>query len=1152
MTMSYCKKGVGGANYYIECSTPAADDYYTRGFEPPGVWYVSPGVGGLADRKAGFGFADGESFHDVEDSTELFAQLAKGSDIDGNPLVKNFGDPRRVALHDFTFSAPKSISVIWSQADAGLKADIERAQADASRKAIDHLSKFAYDRREPEEKCGLIGASFGHGSSRELDPQLHTHFVILNLVERADWTTGALQERDMMNHQGSAASLYHLELAWEMKKLGFSVTRSESLFEIDGVPEQAIDGFSTRRKQIMQAVEAELVARGISPELANDFKGLLAVAALKTRANKVEMSREELDILWAEKGKEFGFTQNEVEEIRSLGEVDTLTDSELLHEARIAVRDLCNQRAYFTEADLTTAVAVRLIGHASAEDALHAIELVKTNELIENAKIVSGRVVNVYSTLEVYATERAMLELSMRKSGHAIAQEKLNLPEGLSGEQRQAAIRTLTDTAGVSVIEGTAGAGKTRVAASIAQEYERAGYKVVGLATGWKQALNLKADADLADGKALTGWINEQARLSSAEGGDAAQKQVLFLDEAGMTGVDQMHAVLEIAAKTNAKVILIGDSLQHKAIGIGDPLRTIVGKIQSSRLSEIRRQADEGDRSAVHLMFSGKAEDTRKALDHYHEKGQVNIVDGGDIAVNSEIVGAWLKNREQFPEQTQMVLASDGKSVLALNQMVHEKLKQAGHIGDGVLVETMSSKRFGTSGVEFSAGDRIRFRVNGRGDDSHVKNQTEGTIQEIDSRSMKILVEDGTIVTVKHDDERWHHKEHKALGIELAYASTAYSSQGPKWDRVIHKDAAWIRNETAGVAISRHVNDYQLFIDREARHAQASKQLADFDRVTLDAYDDNMLFEDVAEHYARRTAAVSTTDLAGWTKNGVSIDDETALAEARLDRQIRLQKESKRFVMGSTDPSEGSLSLVDRDDFKLKITASREADIKMGRDALMRSGIPASAILSAETSGSLRYRDDGKPEFIGLRPRDNQAVYSTALAERAHADPQEAKFHGVRERFPILLQPVDPNGRRELTIVASGIEGLRAQGARPGSAVLVVPSAQSLKSGHVKDLIASAEVVHVDFKNESQQELKSTIQEIRTAARETATNERLRSIQSAQGVTPGLSCLTPEQIQSAERNVARQEAAAAEAAAREQAAEQARQRAEEAKKARTL
>ena len=106
----------------------------------------------------------------------------------GAKLTQNAGSERRSAGLDMTFSADKSISALWAVADPDLRSEIERVHNDAARVALEEtvLRHCAYTRirnRDGEIEvlpADIAAGMFQHGTSRDNDPQLHTHCVIFN------------------------------------------------------------------------------------------------------------------------------------------------------------------------------------------------------------------------------------------------------------------------------------------------------------------------------------------------------------------------------------------------------------------------------------------------------------------------------------------------------------------------------------------------------------------------------------------------------------------------------------------------------------------------------------------------------------------------------------------------------------------------------------------------------------------------------------------------------------------------------------------------------------------------------------------------------------------------------------------------------------
>lgn len=109
------------------------------------------------------------------------------------------GNRRAVAGYDFTFSVPKSVSVLWGVADAGTQALIVDAHHAAVSQVVAFLEREVAATRSGAgtgdgavAQVGVVGiaaTAYGHWDSRAGDPQLHTHVVISNKV-KADFDGG--------------------------------------------------------------------------------------------------------------------------------------------------------------------------------------------------------------------------------------------------------------------------------------------------------------------------------------------------------------------------------------------------------------------------------------------------------------------------------------------------------------------------------------------------------------------------------------------------------------------------------------------------------------------------------------------------------------------------------------------------------------------------------------------------------------------------------------------------------------------------------------------------------------------------------------------------------------------------------------------------
>ena len=285
--------GAGQDEYYADL---ASEDYYFDGGEPPGEW-----------------FGEGAEFLGLRGqvNNDQFRELFSGF-LNGERLVQNAGRESRVPGWDLTFSAPKSVSVAWSQAGREIGQEIRAAHHEAVQKALAFLEAEAGFSRTGHNgthltKARLAFATFEHGTSRAQDPQLHTHCILMNVGARSDGTTGTLYMSPVYKHKMAAGALYRAELAYQLtRRLGFDLEQDPDAkfsFRLKGVNRDLEEEFSTRRRE----VEEHLEQRGLSGAVAS------AKMAVFSRTNKAHAPRDELAREWAEVGRKHGFSRQDLE-----------------------------------------------------------------------------------------------------------------------------------------------------------------------------------------------------------------------------------------------------------------------------------------------------------------------------------------------------------------------------------------------------------------------------------------------------------------------------------------------------------------------------------------------------------------------------------------------------------------------------------------------------------------------------------------------------------------------------------------------------------------------------------------------------------------------------------------------------------------------
>ena len=272
------------AAYYLESqrSFRHPNEYYTAGEEPDGVWFNPNGLLGLADG----GRIDSADFH------RLYNGFAPDS---GARLTRNAGSEHRSAGLDMTFSADKSVSALWAVAGPELRSMIERAHNDAARVALEEtvLRYCAWTRIRNAAgeievlPADIAAALFQHGTSRDNDPQLHTHCVIFNAARtHRDGKWRAMHQHPVYGWMKAAGAVYRNALAWNLRhRLGIAMEhygREGEFTRIAGLPEELTGHWSKRRKAII----------GAAREMGFTVQGNAARAAA---ANKITRSGKSPD-----------------------------------------------------------------------------------------------------------------------------------------------------------------------------------------------------------------------------------------------------------------------------------------------------------------------------------------------------------------------------------------------------------------------------------------------------------------------------------------------------------------------------------------------------------------------------------------------------------------------------------------------------------------------------------------------------------------------------------------------------------------------------------------------------------------------------------------------------------------------------------------
>lgn len=453
----------------------------------------------------------------------------------------------------------------------------------------------------------------------------------------------------------------------------------------------------------------------------------------------------------------------------------------------LILKDLTRMQATFTAAQLEYAVSK--MTDSEEETLKFTSEILERKDVFPVAVDAYNKV--RYSTADYAAAEHAMFayaqDLSEQRN-YAIPAPGFANDSFLSEEQKQA-VHDITTGQNLSILIGRAGAGKTTAMKEVVHAYQSQGFKVMGASPTGAAAKTLGSEADI-EAKTIHSW-NRQWQNGKGLG----DKTVLLVDEAGMLSTRWMKRVLEAALEHKAKVILLGDSDQLKAVEAGDAFRGLVERHGYSEIKTIRRQQIEWQRQASQDFAAG---DVSQGFSAYEVGEAVSWSDEKQES-QERLIQDYIKDLEERPEGSRLMLCYERAQVKELNQILRQSLKEKGLLDEGQSYYTAEGKK------DFALNDRVVFTKNDYGEDLGVRNGTFGTVQAVDGKGLSVKLDSGDMVRFSMD--RYDHITH-------GYAVTVHKSQGATVDKSYVMLSQRLDKNAAYVAFSRHRYDCQIYADK--------------------------------------------------------------------------------------------------------------------------------------------------------------------------------------------------------------------------------------------------------------------------------------------------------------------------------------------------
>lgn len=805
-------------------------DYYSEGQEIVGSW------GGKAASRLGLeGTVDKFSFERLCDNLDPRT---------GKQLTVRTRTDRTVG-YDFTFSVPKSVSVLYAMSgDQGIM-DAFRGAVNETMTEIESEMKTRVRRagQDKDRTTGnMVWAEFIHTTTRPVDgvpdPQLHAHVFAFNTTwdqQEERWKAGQFRElkRDAPYFQAA----FRVRLANRLQDLGFGVERKRDDFEIAGIPKDVLKRYS-RRTTLIEKVAAE---KGITNP---DRKAELGAETREAKGKPLG---------WEDLRKEWNgrLTEPERQVLASVHRRERV-DVRLVHGEAGAV-DHAIEHSYVREAvvperALVTEALKRGLGGVTVEDVTREVA---NRPLIR--KDVDGR--KMATTKLMRDMESQLIAFARDGRGRYRPLGNADRPfsrEWLNDDQKAAVRHVLGSRDRVTLIRGVAGTGKTTLEQEIGEALAEAGKPVVAMAQSVKASREvLRNEAGFKDADTVARFLKDKEMQESAWGG------VLLVDEASLLGTKEMLRLFDVAEDLKARVVLVGDRRQHRSVTAGEPLRLLEDKagLRVAEVTEILRQ--QGDyKKAAKQLSEGRAVEAFDELDKLgwirqvadkdryqtlaeaylsaasekkkngdyksalvvsptHAEGdrvtaavRAGLADQGRLG-KERMVGAWVPAHLTDAQKGDATEYEPGY-LLQFQQNAPGYIKGSRlMVSEGAEIPTKLADRFEVYrpvALPLAAGDRIRITAGGKSKDGkhRLNNGSLFSVHGFTKRG-DIIVDHGWII-----DKDFGHLTH-------GYCTTSHASQGATVDKVfvaIASESVPATNQrTAYVALTRGKEQAVVFTD---------------------------------------------------------------------------------------------------------------------------------------------------------------------------------------------------------------------------------------------------------------------------------------------------------------------------------------------------
>lgn len=579
----------------------------------------------------------------------------------------------RTAGYDFNFHPPKSVSIMHAFTKderilTGFRKAVRETMEEIEQGAQTRVRVFGQDHDRPTRN--LAWAEFIHFTSRPVngmpDPHLHAHCFVFNVTydpEEKRWK--AAQFRGIHRDAPYYEEAFHARLASELEAIGYRIREARKAFEIEGVPESLIKKFSRRTRQIEDLAQE----KGITDAVEKSKLGAV------TREKKAfEISDQDLQIAWRAIATP--------EELIALNRARPWPElppdhpwrvrhPELEQQALEYAKEACFERHSVVDESRFVGAALKY-AKGKIDPRFLRERMAADPTLIQREQ--EGR--KKITTTEVLAEEMAVVDWVKRGKG---TQQPLaaNHPAGRAGgagshpnEQKRAIHQILESKDRITAVVGKAGAGKTTLMKEVVAAIESRGHRLIAVAPSAETGRGTLPEEGFKNTNTVEQLLSNRAMSEMAQGA------VWWIDEAGLISMPDMLRLTRHADALHARMILTGDTAQHRSVRRGDAFRTMIehGGLEVATLWDIKRQSGLY-KEVVEQLAQGRVEEAFEGLDAMGAIKEMDWTEGHQFIAEEYL-------RIVSKKESVLVVSPTHAEGRAVTKEIRSRLREEGLLGE--------------------------------------------------------------------------------------------------------------------------------------------------------------------------------------------------------------------------------------------------------------------------------------------------------------------------------------------------------------------------------------------------------------------------------------------------------------------------------------